>query len=225
MSYDFTLIDYALTRDNAGEHFTCSCGWFEGYGLICPHIFYILYLRNIKDIPPTLVNQRWCREEEDMSVTFAPAGGNNAAIGLLKIRLWSATQSVSTDPRTSQELMESVVSFMESQVVEEAEATMESITGITLPPTVMVQLPAVTLKKGQRRKVGEREKAIAIAKEKKASKPKTWCSFCMIKDHHDARSCPLKIQQRKLIKEAEKKKSVNESIVKRKRGRPPKTKE
>ncbi|KAK9071749.1 hypothetical protein SSX86_008178 [Deinandra increscens subsp. villosa] len=55
LEVDFTRIDGDITC-------TCSCKRFERYGLLCSHVFYVLTMFEVLEIPQKYIMKRWTKE-------------------------------------------------------------------------------------------------------------------------------------------------------------------
>ncbi|KAK9075663.1 hypothetical protein SSX86_003989 [Deinandra increscens subsp. villosa] len=55
LEVDFTRIDGDITG-------TCSCKHFERYGLLCSHVFYVMTMFEVPEIPQKYIMKRWTKE-------------------------------------------------------------------------------------------------------------------------------------------------------------------
>ncbi|GKF46064.1 FAR1 DNA binding domain, zinc finger, SWIM-type, MULE transposase domain containing protein, partial [Tanacetum coccineum] len=57
---------YEVLYCSSDTTLTCSCKWYELYGLLCRHILYVLRMNNVKEFPREFVLDRWSKSDDNL---------------------------------------------------------------------------------------------------------------------------------------------------------------
>nr|XP_043639392.1 protein FAR1-RELATED SEQUENCE 5-like [Erigeron canadensis] len=200
-----------VTSNSEDKVVTCSCKKFERCGLFCKHIYYVLRLCGVEEIPNEYITKRWTKcvvpRRRISKLNLLPNQKNELKPILLDIfrNVDACVNRYLADPAklaqfrdTLEELKKKADVDMGSKPPMGSKEFMAAMTGLPQPSSNEVTNPRNIRNKGcgtKRRLKSDREEAIL--------KENNWrnCAYRKSLQQHDIQTCPIRIEAEKLEKE------------------------
>ncbi|CAH1418288.1 unnamed protein product [Lactuca virosa] len=178
----------------------CSCMLFERFGIFCRHIFCILKIYDIQEIPLRYILKRWRRDIIPTTVLkrtfrYGDSSGNVEKVAYKAFSMLDqCLSSLSNDDKKLEEFMKKLEVFMtdigeegsdESPVTKEAH--IDKLYGASTNPEVVdVENPPMVKNKGYG--IGKRLKSVLEKATIQGNKQSKSCKTCGVK-WHNSRKC------------------------------------
>nr|KAJ0219584.1 hypothetical protein LSAT_V11C300142720 [Lactuca sativa] len=199
-NFNTTEGDFEVEFNREDLTVKCSCMLFERFGIFCRHIFCILKIYDIQEIPSRYILKRWKRDIIPTTVlkrTFR-YGDSSGNVEKVEYKAFSmldqCLSSLSNDDKKLEEFMQKLEVFM-TDIGEQGsdklpvtkEAHIDKLYGATMNPEVVdVENPPMVKNKGS-----GTEKHLESALEKatiQGNKQSRSCKTCGVKGHN-SRKC------------------------------------
>jgi hypothetical protein len=191
---------FKVVQSLPGNHCSCSCKRFEGFGVPCMHIFLALQSSMVDKIPESLITQRWTKdvrknaENSTLAADSQPTTYSECKqiIGDICSMLQSCVLHPALNASKLKDLAEQVKDFKKQLNNDEADdfaacrtQELETLTGISKPSKIIVKTPHLSRTKG----CGSRMKTGIEKSIEQSNKRKRTCKTCG-QQGHDIRNCP-----------------------------------
>lgn len=180
----------------------CSCMLYVHQGVLCRHMFYILNMKEIDQIPSKYILRRWQKDIIGDGIlkkkySYSQYGGKietliQDAYGIIRSsinKLVHDEDEFNKFVSQLQELNNGISSCITSTESSSKGDQIEAILGVTVPDVINIQNPVGIKNKGcgtGKRLKSNKEKAVEASKKRLRL-----CTLCH-KPYHNARSCILR---------------------------------
>lgn len=178
----------------------CSCMLFERFGIFCRHIFCILKIYDIQEIPSRYILKRWRRDIIPTTVLkrtfrYGDSSGNVEKVAYKAFSMLDqCLSSLSNDDKKLEEFMQKLEVFMtdigeqgSDKVPVTKEDHIDKLYGATTNPEVVdVENPPMVKNKGSG--TGKRLKSALEKATIQGNKQSRSCKTCGVKGHN-SRKC------------------------------------
>ena len=178
----------------------CSCMLFERFGIFCRHIFCILKIYDIQEIPSRYILKRWRRDiipttVLKMTFRYSDSSGNVEKVAYKAFSMLDqCLSSLSNDDKKLEEFMQKLEVFMtdigeqgSDKVLVTKEDHIDKLYGATTNPEVVdVENPPMVKNKGSG--TGKRLKSALEKATIQGNKQSRSCKTCGVKGHN-SRKC------------------------------------
>ncbi|CAH9124610.1 unnamed protein product [Cuscuta epithymum] len=195
---------FDVVHNVSSDSASCSCKYFERFGLLCRHIFVVLKDLKFETLPSQFVLPRWCKSSVIRSKSKVGDILDDQCASMEKDKhqvkhLWSdiyfCVGFVEHHPDLFKEFADHIKlqkdKFMSLEASSGSSSTkndiISSFYGSSIPSEVNVHPPEIARNKGCGKRIkGGKEKSIEASK-----KSKRLCRTCNELAFHDSRNCPL----------------------------------
>ncbi|GJX32285.1 FAR1 DNA binding domain, zinc finger, SWIM-type, MULE transposase domain containing protein [Tanacetum coccineum] len=171
----YFIRDTEVFYSSSDTMLTCSCKWYELYGLLCHHILYVLRMNNVKEFPREYMLDRWSKSDENVWVdTYAVACESSSDASIHAIRC----------------IFKDIVDRLHMRV--NKKDTFFLMLGVTEPERVVIKVPRHSKNKGTGSHTRWKNMDELIQNKPESSKKRRTCFVCGKAEGHNYRTCPRK---------------------------------
>ncbi|GKC69595.1 FAR1 DNA binding domain, zinc finger, SWIM-type, MULE transposase domain containing protein [Tanacetum coccineum] len=198
-------VKYEVTYVPSTCLINCSCLKYEGYGLLCRHIFYVLRLSKVYHFPRKYMQRRWSKNAlpsklvgrpMDAASSSNPAECVNGVLREIYVNVEDSVTRLVTDIEKLHTYKDELAALLEQLKIDipnppemNKKELYAAALGVTEPEQVNIVAPICHNKGSVSTKRLQTQAEIAMVQSKKTPRQ---CKYCRQYGFHDSCNCPKK---------------------------------